>query len=48
MVGSIVLSRAVGAGKFSDRILESGRRTASGRIRKPQPRTNKATRCEKS
>jgi TetR/AcrR family transcriptional repressor of nem operon len=48
MVGSIVLSRAVGAGKLSDRILESGRRTAGGRIRKPQRRTTKATRCEKS
>ena len=48
MVGSIVLSRAVGAGKLSDRILESGRRTAGGRIRKPKRRTTKATRCEKS
>ena len=28
MVGSIVLSRAVGAGKLSDRILDAGRRTA--------------------
>ena len=48
MVGSIVLSRAVGAGKLSDRILESGRRTAGGRIRKPQRRTIKAMRCDKS
>ena len=30
MVGSIVLSRAVGAGKLSDRILDAGRRTAGG------------------
>jgi TetR/AcrR family transcriptional repressor of nem operon len=45
MVGSIVLSRAVGAGKLSDRILESGRRTAGGGIRKPKRRT---TRGEKS
>jgi TetR/AcrR family transcriptional repressor of nem operon len=48
MVGSIVLSRAVGSGKLSDRILDAGRRTAGGRIRKPQPRTKKAKRCEKS
>ena len=48
MVGSIVLSRAVGAGKLSDSILESGRSTAGGRIRKPKRRTTKATRCEKS
>lgn len=34
MVGSIVLSRAVGAGKLSDGILESGRITAGGRSRK--------------
>lgn len=34
MVGTIVLSRAVGAGKFSDRILDAGRGTAGGRIRK--------------
>jgi len=32
MVGSIVLSRAVGDGKFSDRILDAGRKTAGGRI----------------
>ena len=46
MVGSIVLSRAVGAGKLSDRILDAGRRTAGGRIRKPQRRTIKAMRCK--
>ncbi|MBB4261392.1 TetR/AcrR family transcriptional regulator [Bradyrhizobium sp. CIR3A] len=33
MVGSIVLSRAVGAGKFSDGILDAGRITAGGGIR---------------
>ena len=32
MVGSIVLSRAVGNGKLSDRILDAGRKTAVGRI----------------
>ena len=48
MVGSIVLSRAVGAGKLSDRILDAGRMTAGGRIRKPQRRTIKAMRCDKS
>jgi TetR/AcrR family transcriptional repressor of nem operon len=48
MVGSIVLSRAVGAGKFSDRILDAGRKTAGARIRKPQRRTIKAMRCKKS
>ena len=48
MVGSIVLSRAVGAGKLSDRILDAGRKTAGGRIRKPQRRTIKAMRCDKS
>jgi len=35
MVGSIVLSRAVGAGKLSDSILDAGRKTAGGRTRKP-------------
>mgnify|MGYP003693983137 CR=1 FL=1 len=45
MVGSIVLSRAVGAGKLSDRILDAGRRTAGGRIRKPRRRAIKAMRC---
>jgi len=34
MVGSIVLSRAVGAGKLSDSILDAGRTTAGRRIRK--------------
>jgi TetR/AcrR family transcriptional repressor of nem operon len=48
MVGSIVLSRAVGAGKLSDGILDAGRRTAGGRIRKPQRRTLKTMRCDKS
>jgi TetR/AcrR family transcriptional regulator, transcriptional repressor for nem operon len=48
MVGSIVLSRAVGAGKLSDRILDAGRKTAGDRIRKPQRRTIKAMRCKKS
>ena len=48
MVGSIVLSRAVGAGKFSDGILDAGRMTASGGIRKPERRTTKAMRCDKS
>jgi TetR/AcrR family transcriptional repressor of nem operon len=48
MVGSIVLSRAVGAGKLSDGILVAGRRTAGGRIRNPQRRTVKATGCDRS
>lgn len=48
MVGSIVLSRAVGAGKLSDGILDAGRITAGGRVRKPQRRTIKATGCDKS
>ena len=48
MVGSIVLSRAVGAGKLSDSILDAGRKTAGGRTRKPQRRTIKAMRCKKS
>jgi TetR/AcrR family transcriptional repressor of nem operon len=48
MVGSIVLSRAVGAGKLSDGILDAGRMTAGGRIRKPQRRTVKAMSCDKS
>src|SRR6266700_5982370 len=47
MVGSIVLSRAVGAGKLSDRILDAGRKTAGARVRKPQRRTIKAMRCKK-
>jgi TetR/AcrR family transcriptional repressor of nem operon len=48
MVGSIVLSRAVGSGKLSDSILDAGRKTAGGRTRKPQRRTIKAMRCKKS
>jgi TetR/AcrR family transcriptional repressor of nem operon len=48
MVGSMVLSRAVGAGKLSNSILDAGRRTAGGRIRKPLRRTIKAMGCEKS
>ncbi|QOZ51464.1 TetR/AcrR family transcriptional regulator [Bradyrhizobium sp. CCBAU 53338] len=47
MVGSIVLSRAVGAGKLSDDILDAGRMTAGGRTRKPQRRTTKAMSCGK-
>ena len=35
MVGSMVLSRAVGAGKLSDSILDAGRMTAGGRIGNP-------------
>jgi TetR/AcrR family transcriptional repressor of nem operon len=48
MVGSIVLSRAVGAGKLSDGILDAGRMTAGGGIRKAQRRTVKAMGCDKS
>jgi len=48
MVGSIVLSRAVGAGKLSDSILDAGRMTAGERIRKPKRRTVKAMSCDKS
>jgi TetR/AcrR family transcriptional regulator, transcriptional repressor for nem operon len=48
MVGSIVLSRAVGVGTLSDDILDAGRMTAGGRIRKPQRKTAKATSCKKS
>jgi TetR/AcrR family transcriptional repressor of nem operon len=48
MVGSIVLSRAVGIGKLSDSILDAGRITAGGRIRKPRRRTTKAMGCDKS
>jgi TetR/AcrR family transcriptional repressor of nem operon len=47
MVGSIVLSRAVGAGKFSDGILESGRITAGGGSRKVRRRKIKAMGCDK-
>ncbi|MDA9509874.1 TetR family transcriptional regulator [Bradyrhizobium sp. CCBAU 11386] len=48
MVGSIVLSRAVGAGKLSDSILETGRLTAEGRVRKPPRRAVEAIGCKKS
>jgi TetR/AcrR family transcriptional repressor of nem operon len=48
LVGSMVLSRAVGAGKLSDGILAAGRMTAGARIRKPQRRTIKPMRCKKS
>ena len=48
MVGSMVLSRAVGAGKLSDGILDAGRMTAGGRMRKPLRRTARATGCGKS
>ena len=46
MVGSIVLSRAVGVEKLSDSILDAGRITAGGRIRKLRRRTIKAMRCK--
>jgi TetR/AcrR family transcriptional repressor of nem operon len=48
MVGSIVLSRAVGVEKLSDSILDAGRITAGGRIRKLQRRTIKAMGRDKS
>jgi TetR/AcrR family transcriptional repressor of nem operon len=48
MVGSIVLSRAVGAGKLSDSILDVGRTTAGRRFRKPLRRTTTAMGCDKS
>jgi TetR/AcrR family transcriptional repressor of nem operon len=48
MVGSMVLSRAVDAGKLSDGILAAGRMTAGARIPKPQRRTIKPMRCKKS
>ncbi len=47
MVGSIVLSRAVGAGKLSDGILDAGRMTADGSVHKRQRRTAKATSCDR-
>lgn len=47
MVGSIVLSRAVGAGKLSDSILDAGRMTAGRRSQKPRRRTKKTIRCDK-
>jgi TetR/AcrR family transcriptional repressor of nem operon len=48
MVGSIVLSRAVGAGKLSDSILDVGRTTVGRRLRKPQCRATRAIGCDKS
>ncbi|SCB27768.1 transcriptional regulator, TetR family [Bradyrhizobium yuanmingense] len=48
MVGSIVLSRAVGAGKLSDDILDAGRMTVCGCNQKRQRRTAKAMSCDKS
>jgi TetR/AcrR family transcriptional repressor of nem operon len=48
LVGSIVLSPAVGAGDLSDGILDAGRMTAGGRIRKPRCRAIKAMRYDKS
>ena len=47
MVGSIVLSRAVGAGKLSDDILDAGQMTICGRTHKRQRRTAKAMNCDK-
>jgi len=47
MVGSIVLSRAVGAGKLSDDILDAARMTVCGRTHKRQRRTAKAMSCDK-
>ena len=47
LVGSIVLSRAVGAGKLSDSILAAGRMTAGGRIQKPRLRATRTMRCDK-
>ncbi|MCK1315441.1 TetR/AcrR family transcriptional regulator [Bradyrhizobium sp. 23] len=47
MVGSIVLSRAVGAGKLSDGILAAGRTTVGGRIRKPRGKTTRVMRGDK-
>ena len=43
-----VLSGAVGVVMLSDSILDAGRITASGRIRKLQRRTKKAMGCDKS
>ena len=47
MVGSIVLSRAVGAGKLSDDIVDAGRMTADGRTHKRQRKTTKTMSCDK-
>jgi TetR/AcrR family transcriptional regulator, transcriptional repressor for nem operon len=48
MVGSIVLSRAVGVEKLSDSILDAGRITAGGRIPKLRRRKIKAMGRDKS
>ncbi|MCK1290898.1 TetR/AcrR family transcriptional regulator [Bradyrhizobium sp. 30] len=47
MVGSIVLSRAVGAGRLSDGILVAGRMTVGGRIRKPRGKATRVMRGDK-
>jgi hypothetical protein len=47
MVGSIVLSRAVGSGKLSDRILDAGRKTAGGRTRKAPAKNHKGDALQK-
>jgi TetR/AcrR family transcriptional repressor of nem operon len=47
MVGSIVLSRAVGTGKLSDGILAAGRMTVGGRLRKPRGKTTRMMRGDK-
>jgi TetR/AcrR family transcriptional repressor of nem operon len=48
LVGSIVLSPAVGVGDLSGGILDAGRMTAGGRIRKPRRRAIKAMRYDRS
>jgi TetR/AcrR family transcriptional repressor of nem operon len=47
LVGSIVLSRAVGAGELSDGILAAGRMTAGGQSQKPRRRATRTMRCDK-
>lgn len=47
LVGSIVLSRAVGAGELSDGILAAGRLAASGRTQKPRRRATRTMRYDK-
>ncbi|GLH80206.1 TetR family transcriptional regulator [Bradyrhizobium sp. SSBR45G] len=47
MVGSMVLARAVGAGKLSDGILAAGRMTAGGCTQKLPRRTTAMMRCDK-
>jgi TetR/AcrR family transcriptional regulator, transcriptional repressor for nem operon len=47
LVGSIVLSRAVGTGKLSDGILAAGRMTVGGRLRKPRGKTTRMMRGDK-